>query len=100
MNPPRRERRARTLGVVRVAGARFLYLSEDVEGLDEDVGASLAPAEREVARLAADGLSNEEIARARGTAARTIANQLASIYRKLGVGSRVELIALLARNAK
>ena len=49
--------------------------------------------EREVARLAIEGLSNREIASRRGTAERTVANQLASIYRKLEIGSRIELAA-------
>lgn len=51
----------------------------------------LSPAEREVARLAREGRSNAEIACARGTSPRTVANQLARIYKKLGVGSRVAL---------
>jgi DNA-binding NarL/FixJ family response regulator len=37
------------------------------------------------------GLSNADIAGRRGTAVRTIANQVASIYRKLQVRSRLEL---------
>lgn len=57
---------------------------------------SLTSAEREVARLVAHGLSNGEIASIRATSARTVANQLQSIFRKLGVGSRVELSAALA----
>jgi DNA-binding NarL/FixJ family response regulator len=40
------------------------------------------------------GLSNADIARGRGTAVRTIANQVASIYRKLRVRSRLELSLL------
>jgi DNA-binding CsgD family transcriptional regulator len=55
----------------------------------------LTAAEREVARLVGMGASNQETARARGASGRTIANQLASIFRKLGVGSRFELAALL-----
>lgn len=55
--------------------------------------ASLPAAEREVAALALQGLSNDDIARARGTSARTVANQLASVYRKLGIGSRLQLFA-------
>lgn len=44
------------------------------------------------------GGSQQSIARARGTAPRTIANQIASIYRKLRVHSRIELfVALRAR---
>ena len=56
----------------------------------------LSPAELGVARDATSGLSNREIARKRGRAVRTIANQLAKVYRKLGVGSRAELAARLA----
>ena len=51
-------------------------------------------AESEVAELALRGLSNEEMARARGVSPRTIANQIASIYRKMGVCSRRELRAI------
>jgi DNA-binding CsgD family transcriptional regulator len=55
---------------------------------------SLTEAERIVAALAADGKSNTEIARARGTSVRTVANQMAAILRKLGVGSRADICAL------
>ncbi|QDG49418.1 hypothetical protein FIV42_01295 [Persicimonas caeni] len=57
---------------------------------------SLTDAEREVARLLYEGLSNREIAEHRGTATRTVANQLASIYAKLGVASRDDLVQHLA----
>ena len=57
---------------------------------------ALSPAEREVAALAAAGLSNQAIARCRDKAVRTIANQMASILDKLGVKSRYELAARLA----
>jgi DNA-binding CsgD family transcriptional regulator len=56
---------------------------------------SLTSAEREVVRRALAGESNPEIARGRGTSTRTVANQMASVFRKLGVGSRLELFALL-----
>jgi DNA-binding CsgD family transcriptional regulator len=59
--------------------------------------AALSHAEREVAVLAARGLRNAEIARHRGTSVRTVANQMASILRKVGVSSRYELAAHLAR---
>ncbi len=51
----------------------------------------LTAAERAIAALVAGGYSNQQIARLRGTAPRTIANQLAGLYRKLGVTSRVEM---------
>jgi DNA-binding NarL/FixJ family response regulator len=56
---------------------------------------SLTMAERGVVLGMLTGATQREIARARGTAPRTIANQVASIFRKLGVGSRVELFAVL-----
>jgi DNA-binding NarL/FixJ family response regulator len=60
--------------------------------------ALLTDAEAEVVRLALAGLGNAEIARRRGTCERTVANQLASIFRKLGVASRSELaVAALSR---
>jgi DNA-binding CsgD family transcriptional regulator len=52
----------------------------------------LTSAETTVARLAAEGLSNEDIARERGTAVRTIANQMAKILKKLRVGSRDDIL--------
>ena len=53
----------------------------------------LTPAERQVALAALAGLSNADIARMRGSSPRTVANQLAAIFRKLGVRSRTELAA-------
>jgi DNA-binding NarL/FixJ family response regulator len=38
-----------------------------------------------------DGLSNRTIAQVRGTSVRTVANQIASVFRKLNVTGRAEL---------
>lgn len=54
---------------------------------------SLSPAERDVSTWLLAGCSNREIAWRRGTSPRTVANQLAQIFRKLGVQSRHELLA-------
>lgn len=62
------------------------------------LASSLTDSERDVMRLILEGKSNSEIARDRGRAIRTVANQVASIFRKLGIGSRCELYALAARN--
>lgn len=67
------------------------------DDLREPLLARLPAAEREVARLAVAGLSNADIAAARGVSERTVANQLASAYRRLEVGSRRDLAARLAR---
>ena len=63
---------------------------------DGDCLARLSAAEREVALLASAGCPSREVAARRGTTERTVANQLASIFKKLGVSSRAELARLLA----
>lgn len=55
----------------------------------------LSAAEREIVREICAGHDSASIARRRGVAVRTIANQLAVLFRKLGVGSRRELIVAL-----
>jgi len=57
----------------------------------------LTAAESEVAALALGGSSNEEIAHERASSSRTVANQVASVFRKLGVTSRAELAAAVWR---
>lgn len=54
----------------------------------------LSPAERASVELALQGLSAAAIGEQRNVATRTVARQLESAYRKLGVQSRGELAAL------
>ena len=56
----------------------------------------LAPRERRVAMMVADGMRNEEIAQKLCRSRRTIECQVASIYRRLEVSNRVQLSRLLA----
>lgn len=55
----------------------------------------LTPAERDVALLSIKGVSIAEIARLRDTREGTIKAQSTAIYRKVGVSSRAELIAVM-----
>jgi DNA-binding NarL/FixJ family response regulator len=55
----------------------------------------LTDAEKQVLALLIEGRPNRFIARARRTSVRTVANQVASIFKKLSVTSRAELVALL-----
>ena len=54
----------------------------------------LTRAEAQVVSHAARGLTNKEIGRALGKAETTVRNQLHSVYRKLGVNSRLRLILM------
>jgi DNA-binding CsgD family transcriptional regulator len=51
----------------------------------------LTGAEREVIACILAGLSNAQIARARRTSVRTVANQIAGIFKKTGARSRAEI---------
>ena len=57
----------------------------------------LSPAEREVVCGLLRGMTHRELATSRDVSERTIANQLASVFGKLGVQSRLELAARLRR---
>ena len=59
--------------------------------LEAEILARLTESERDVAVLLVQGSTNAEVARRRETTERTVANQVQSIYRKLGINSRAEL---------
>lgn len=74
-----------------LSGVHLAVVSRDIGGkLDR-----LTAAEREVATSYASGKSCAEVAAERGTSPHTVANQLGAIYSKLGIGGRLELVALI-----
>ncbi|MER7435324.1 helix-turn-helix transcriptional regulator, partial [Pseudonocardia alni] len=60
----------------------------------EPAGAGLTAQELRVAQLAAEGLTNREIAARLLISHRTVGHHLGSVYPKLGVTSRAELARL------
>ena len=56
----------------------------------------LTNAEEQVARLAAVGRSDDEVASELGLTAAVVAAHLSQVFRKLGARSRVELAEMLA----
>jgi DNA-binding CsgD family transcriptional regulator len=58
--------------------------------------AALTPSERRTAAMAAEGLSNREIAQALFVTLRTVEMHLSNTFRKLGVSSRTQLSGALA----
>jgi DNA-binding NarL/FixJ family response regulator len=100
-----------TAALAGVRAARFAPLDGDGVGLALGTGAGhglalarcpaaaivacLSEAEHAVVSGMREGESIAAIARDRGTSSRTVSHQIASAYRKLGVSSRRELLALL-----
>jgi DNA-binding CsgD family transcriptional regulator len=90
-----RERRLASQG--RAAAARALALAASCEGastsalLDIEAPVALTRREREVARLAAQGLSSPEIARRLVVSVRTVEGHLYRLFAKLGVSRREDL---------
>jgi DNA-binding NarL/FixJ family response regulator len=62
---------------------------------DSAIESMLSPAECSVVRLVIEGFSHAEIASRRKTSTRTVANQLASVFRRLKVSGRLQLCRYL-----
>lgn len=79
---------------MRTSGETYVVLSFPIEPSPE-LPTELTQAERAIVELLLQGKRPPEIARRRNVSQRTVANQLQSVYRKLGVSSRGELASLL-----
>lgn len=64
---------------------------------DPGIWPELTPSERDIIMLLAERRTNAEIAAERSTSIRTVANQLATIMRKLGSNSRTHVLSKLVK---
>ncbi|HWZ90655.1 MAG TPA: helix-turn-helix transcriptional regulator [Polyangiaceae bacterium] len=76
-------------------GARYQILSCVTP--EQQFAHVLSPAERSVMRMRVQGHSHREIAARRRTSPRTVANQVAAVFQRLGISGRSDLMGLLAR---
>lgn len=94
-------RHAGRRGSALTAAARARWLADQCQGtitpalVGLDGPLPLTPREREVAGLAARGLTNREIAGRLTVSVRTVHNQLTHVYRNLGIEGREQLAAIL-----
>ena len=65
---------------------------------DHQLKARLPTAELEIAQCLVEGLSHQDMALRRGTSTRTIANQISTVFRRLRVSGRNELLERLLFN--
>ncbi|MEV6815598.1 AAA family ATPase [Micromonospora sp. NPDC051296] len=83
------------LGATAWADRSRAELRASGESLRRPGTAGLTPQETQIARLAAEGLSNQQIADRLVLSPRTVTTHLSRIYPKLGIRSRVELARVL-----
>lgn len=81
----------------RLGDTELFVLSHPLDEAADRALEALTPAQRAVVTLAAEGLTNAEIARRRGSSPQTVAKQLSGAYRALGISSRAEAAVLLSR---
>ena len=83
----------------RVSGTTLLdgeYVVASLPAADPALCDELTDAETQITRAILEGLSDAEIASRRGTSKSTVRNQIASIFEKMDVESRFELVARIA----
>ena len=78
---------------MRVGGEDIIVLSVPLPKLRYPDGTT--EAEHEIIDLVLQGLTAKEIAAERGASLRTVTTQLGTIFRKAGVNSQAELIAMM-----
>ena len=78
---------------MRVGGEDIIVLSVPLPKLQYPEGTT--GAEQEIIDLVLHGLTVKEIAEQRGASLRTVTTQLGTIFRKAGVNSQAELIAIM-----
>jgi DNA-binding CsgD family transcriptional regulator len=101
--PPLREalelaRRCGATGLARRAYDELAATGEKVRRYTPIGVESLTPSERRVAEMAADGMTNRQVAQALFLTVKTIESHLAAAYDKLGIRSRQQLPAALGEH--
>jgi ATP/maltotriose-dependent transcriptional regulator MalT len=89
-------RRLGALALARRAADELAATGETVRAPLSTGVESLTPSERRIAAVAAEGMSNREIAQALFVSVKTVETHLSAVYRKLAIAGRPELAGALA----
>ena len=71
---------------------------EPVETMKDPSPSSLSPLERQIVTLLLEGCTDKTMAARLGVSDQTVKNQLSTLYQKVGVGSRLELVMVAMRS--
>jgi DNA-binding CsgD family transcriptional regulator len=82
------------LELLRLAMPVITLADAQAADLADSLGARLSPREEEIFSYLQRGYSNRQIGLVLGTSPLTVRNQLARLFRKVGVSSRAELVGL------
>ena len=88
------------LELLRLALPVLTLADSHAADLADSLGATLSPREAEIFEYLQRGYSNRQIGLVLGTSPLTVRNQLARLFRKVGVASRAELVGLAAGSAR
>jgi two-component system response regulator DegU len=104
---PKNASRSELIEAIRVVAGGGAFLHPGITGpllnriapvVDRSLSTErLTPKEQDVLERLAEGLSTKDIARVLGVSEETVKTHLAHIYQKLGVGDRVQAVALAIR---
>jgi DNA-binding NarL/FixJ family response regulator len=74
------------------------YPSDPLETMKAPSPSLLTACERQIVTLLLEGCTNRTIAARLGITDQTVKNQLSTLYQKVGVGSRLELVLVAMRS--
>jgi DNA-binding CsgD family transcriptional regulator len=80
------------------ATAELRAAGDQVEHRDVDIPEALTPQQLQIARLAAAGATNREVAAQMFLSTRTVDHHMRNIFARLGIRSRIDLARLISAN--
>jgi len=97
---------AASVGQTRLGNARTTEIEQggshywivSVPRLEHAIAHAVTPTELKIVKLVVEGLTHQQMAREHGSSPRTVANHISSVFHRVGVSGRSELLFYLVRN--
>jgi DNA-binding NarL/FixJ family response regulator len=97
---------AAAAGQTRLSNARTTQIEQggthywivSVPRLEDAVAHSVTPTELKIVKLVVEGMTHQRMAQEHGSSPRTVANHISSVFHRIGVSGRSELLVYLVQN--